>query len=190
MKRKGKSSLKKWDLHQEEGFLDSFDKNTRLERSKRLAFLNDLWGKYNREGIWFGGAAYIFFEEAKNNFIIGSFVSCILIIQSFFEETLKQNLRMGNLTTDRRINNLSFKELIELSEEKALIKPVLKDDLNRLRKLRNPYVHSRGFKTTLKVFPVVNEKNEISMEVEKEAKFAIKLVFNYIKGKYGKKMFF
>lgn len=177
--------MKKWDFHEEEKELNELDKKTLFDRCKRLEFIKKTWGrKSNYVGALFAGHAVYYFYEAKSDFINGNFVSCILIIQSFFEETLKGILSIKNFQF-----KYGFKDLIIECRKRNLISDNLMKDLNKLRNIRNPYVHNKNPMMILKFEPSYNPLYGIS-SVEEDAKFAIRVLFSFMRNDYHSEGFF
>jgi len=153
--------------------LESLDSNTlndRIERSKYLA-------KIIPPHISFicSPEMHYLLNEAIHCFINGQFVATLLLSQSFIEHWLegridKKELRKyGKSSLDSRLKAMKDKNTIHLS---------LLNKIDRLRKIRNPFVH---FKNSDYEFNLMNlafsEKIKPDDYFFKEAKDAISLVY-------------
>ncbi len=133
-----------------------------------------------------------YYEEAKLCWYNGAFVASILMVQLTFEELFRSYFRMsygvnGELRLYKekiKVDNASFNVLIEEAYLCGWIKDNGRNELHRLRRIRNPYVHTKdiGPKTRKKkidfltLFTKVYGSELIEGSAEGDAKFAITLL--------------
>ena len=130
-------------------------------------------------------------EEAKLCWYNGAFVASILMVQLTFEELFRSYFRMiygvnGELRFYKekiKVDNASFYALIEEACLCGWINNNERDELHGLRKIRNPYVHTKDItsKTRKKIdffnlFTKTHASELIEGSAEEDAKFAVTLL--------------
>lgn len=89
-----------------------------------------------------------YFEEARLCWYSGAFVACILMVQVAFEELLRDHYRValgvgGILKKGVGVDAATFSAFIERAEADGRVTKREARRLHRLRKRRNPFVHSK-----------------------------------------------
>lgn len=89
-----------------------------------------------------------YFKEARLCWYSGAFVACILMVQLAFEELLRDHYRValgvgGILKKGVAVEAATFSALIDRAEVDGLVTGKEARRLHRLRKRRNPFVHSK-----------------------------------------------
>lgn len=92
--------------------------------------------------------ATMYFEEARLCWYSGAFVACILMVQLAFEELLRDHYRValgvgGMLKRGMSVDAATFSALIERAQADGLVSEREARRLHRLRRRRNPFVHSK-----------------------------------------------
>ncbi len=120
--------------------LNKYDQDSFSSRLSRLEHLQQIFPK----GYWFAlppESAHIF-DETKMTFINGHYIACVMLAQAFIEHVLQMELeRMGH----PKIAGRSLKEIIKWFKTNKPEHKFLMDNIDRLRKFRNPFAHLRPF---------------------------------------------
>src|SRR3990172_9870270 len=164
------------------------DKHSFNGRLKRLNFLLSIktYDQFSTSSL-----ASEYFEEARLCWYTGAFVATILMIQIAFEELLRSFYRMANgvggkLCDGTMVDGASFYQLVEQARRDRIVLNNEMKLLHNLRKVRNPYVHTKDIKIgegnwrqqsnfltqELKII----SPELIGADVEHEAKNAIRLL--------------
>jgi hypothetical protein len=116
---------------------------SRPYRAERLAFLLEHFGTEERGMLFYGGiiSAHAF-DEMRLCYLNGLFISCVVVAQIVIEHTLA---RMLSLAGRDDLERVSFQKLVEEAAKERLISQDEFDALDELRRLRNPYTHSKPF---------------------------------------------
>lgn len=128
-------------------WLNDEDYKTLIARTDRLFSIATLIEESD-EGLLFHGGVLTHraFEEARWCWVNGQFIACTILCQCFVENSLRSMFGARGYSSgesDQWITHSSMKELIEKSVEIDLIDQDLAVRLNQLRKMRNPYIHTR-----------------------------------------------
>lgn len=122
-------------------WLAADEEESRPYRAERLAFLLEQFGAEERGMLFHGGVVSAqAFEEMRLCYLNGLFVSCVVVAQIVIEHTLAHILVLagrGNL------EGAGFKKLTEEALKERIISQDEFDALDELRRLRNPYTHSK-----------------------------------------------
>lgn len=121
-------------------WLEEDDRRTRPHRVERLRLLRD---ESDPEGLrlFHGGTASAgAFEEARLAYLHGLFMSCIVMVQVCVEHML-QGLFYGAGRDD--LTQVSYARLLKEARRQRLLSAEEFELFERLRQLRNPYVHYR-----------------------------------------------
>jgi hypothetical protein len=82
------------------------------------------------------------FEEAKSCFVYGNFVATIVLAASFVEHWLTSNVQTG---CHGKQAPLTLASAIRLARATDLVDPTILDRADKLRLIRNPFVHLKDF---------------------------------------------
>lgn len=119
-------------------FLQVDDERSRPFRARRLELIAREFGEPRHlllPGGWISSYA---FEEARHAYIRGMYVATVLLSQTALEHMLAGLLRLAGMD-----GRWGFQRLLQLARDKQLITGAEFDLFDRLRLLRNPYVHAR-----------------------------------------------
>lgn len=118
-------------------FLEHDDEVSRPARAQRLAFIVEEFG--GPRGVLFPGGllAITAFEEARHCYVRGLYMGTVLLTQTSLEHMLAGILHMTG-----QDGKWGFAEILTLGREEGLLSRDEFDLFNRLRRSRNPYVHS------------------------------------------------
>lgn len=118
-------------------FLEADDEASRPSRAQRLALIVGEFGE--ARGMLFPGGvvAMTAFEEARHSYVRGLYIATVLLTQTSLEHMLA-----GLLHISGRDGRWGFAEILGLAKAERLISPEEFDLFDRLRTLRNPYVHA------------------------------------------------
>ncbi len=109
-------------------------------RVDRMHLLLDHFGQ-NRDMLFFGGVIPAqAFEEMRLAYLNGLYISCVVVSQIVIEHILAGLLDLSGRTT---LEGAGFQRLTEEARAEGYISEKEFEDLIRLRRLRNPYTHSR-----------------------------------------------
>jgi hypothetical protein len=167
--------------------INDIDKKTRYGRLERLRFL--LSQEYS-EPTPVNALANEYYEEARLCWYVGAFVATIIMTQLCFEELLRSHYRVcrgvsGYLKKQIKVDNASFKELIDQAHDDAILDQDEFNALNKIRKdFRNPYVHVKDFgidndfskPNFMKQYLKIHAPDIVGSGVEDEAKEAISIL--------------
>ncbi len=165
IKRKRKTKL--------ETSLEKSDSYTYPARLERLLYIDKITPKHI-SFLYSVEMHYLHFEAIKS-FINGQFVAVLLLSQSFIEHWLEDRIEESKI---KRYGNHSLAIVIKAMKEKNSTNINLLNKIDRLRKIRNPFVH---YKPSNYEFNVMNLSipNKIMPDdvLYKEAKEAISLLY-------------
>jgi len=119
-----------------EATLDRTDKSSRPMRAARIRWLS----KAIPKNVAFGMPMETFyvFEEAKASYVYGNFVAAIVLSASFVEHWFIASLEMRGYKKEASVGLAAS---IKVARAKNLANPVLLNKVDRLRLIRNPFVH-------------------------------------------------
>ena len=126
----------------------SADMNLFKGRVKRTKFLESLYD-HETDFAPVDSIADNYLTEACRCWLNGLFISTIIMMQAAFETQLRQTYNFyfifyASKSTRKKLNDMSFYELIKFARDTKLISKIEAEKLDRLRKLRNPFVHIRN----------------------------------------------
>jgi hypothetical protein len=105
-----------------------------------MHLLLKLFGQ-NESMLFFGGVVSVqAFEEMRLAYLNGLYVSCVVVSQIVIEHILAG---LFNLSNRSDLEGAGFQKLTKEAIADGYISQREFDDLDRLRRLRNPYTHSR-----------------------------------------------
>jgi len=82
------------------------------------------------------------FEEAKSCFVYGHFVAAIILAASFIEHWMTSNLQQSG---HHKEASRGLAAAIRFARRTHLLDPIVLDQADRLRLIRNPFVHLKEF---------------------------------------------
>lgn len=153
-------------------WLSEDDKRTRLTRVARLQLLLSEYGDERTVRMFPGGpVSGLAFEEARLAFLHGLFLSCVILCQTCVEHMLAGLFRIEGRDDLDRAN---FHHLLREARNERFITAEEFGLFDRLRELRNPYVHTRapGDPTSL-MRRAVNMDTPFEDFVVEDAEYAI-----------------
>lgn len=147
-----------------QGFLED-EKNTRDERLERLREFNDIVGPTGDMLLQGGIQSQLAIHEVANSYVCGNYMAVILLAQAFIEHSLSGHFMMSG---EDKIAESSFKKIIDTALETEYLSKELYESLNKLRLIRNPYVHAKvGLKSGSLTRRMMLEKFEYPEEMAK-----------------------
>lgn len=168
--------LEKFDVSKEIKILKKWEDDSRKDRALRLQFVmsQDYVGHFLGDALFF-----YYYIEAKTSYVNGCFGACIVMCQMAIERGIKF------WYMDNSLDKKSFFDILKIAEKDKLLKKSEADKLHKLRKNRNPYVHS-DFSSGIDINYIIKEKisKELNIEitkVEKDAKESFKILMAFIK---------
>ena len=115
------------------------------------------------------------FQEAKSTFIAGHFVATVVLAAAFVEHWFASNL-IGLGFTKEAAKGLAAS--VTCARQHNLVPSVLLDKADRLRQIRNPFVHLKSFEhehnLTRRAFSVGKLPHEL---LERDAKESLNLIY-------------
>lgn len=121
--------------------LEEDEAGSRPYRARRLQLL---LSEYGPEGIrvFYGGhVSAMAFEEARQAYLHGLFLACTIMCQVCLEHMLASLFRM---TGRNDLERASFETLLLKARANRILSEEEFSLFDRLRMIRNPYVHPRG----------------------------------------------
>lgn len=114
-------------------------------RVKRTRFLESLYD-HERDFAPVDAIADNYLTEACRCWLNGMFISTIIMMQAALETQLRQTYNFFFLfytsnSTRKKLNDMNFYRLIEFAKNTKLISKTEAEKLDKLRRLRNPFVH-------------------------------------------------
>jgi len=163
-----------------EEFLKEQDDISFPYRVERLKFLVKNFGEDRNMAL--PQMAYYYVEEAKICYLNGAFVSCILIVQAAIEDILRHFCFI--VPHGYEAIEYNFKDLIDGSLAREAISKEEAESIHEVRKLRNPYVHTKNMMHSSGFLMRCKESNFEKDEwnlMKEDAEKAIVCLFNLIK---------
>ena len=154
--------------------LSRSDDSTRPDRADRIEWLAQ---HDSRPSAYAGSVDTLrLMEEARACFIGGHFVAVLVLVTSFVEHTLSDELQELGLAKD----DPPLGRLIALARDHLSLPADLLNGADRLRKLRNPFVHRRpetSRDTLTKRFR--SAKTHPATIMENDAKLALEVMYEW-----------
>lgn len=121
-------------------WLEVDERRSRPCRVERMQLLLDFFGE-NANMMFFGGVVPVqAFEEMRLTYLNGLYVSCVVISQIVIEHILAGMFELFNRPD---MEGAGFQKLTETALREGYISQEEFDGLDQLRRLRNPYTHSK-----------------------------------------------
>ena len=119
-------------------------------------------------------------RELKHSYSYGNFMATVLLAQSFIEQSLGAGFSFAG---DEKTANKGFSVLVDSARESGYITERLPNTLDKLRKIRNPYIHHIGGTAKRSYMGRFAETEFVAPEdlVVEDAKFAIRAVVDYLR---------
>jgi hypothetical protein len=123
-----------------EAALERGERKTLPERAARVRWLSDIIPKDRMFGMALETG--LVFEEAKASFVYGNFVAAIVLAASFVEHWFIASL--GDRGYEKEASQ-GLAAAINCARNNNLVDRVILDKADRLRLIRNPFVHLKSF---------------------------------------------
>jgi hypothetical protein len=121
-------------------WLETDEHGSRPYRAQRMRLLLELFGE-NANRIFFGGVVPLqAFEEMRLAYLHGLYVSCVVVSQIVIEHILAGLFEMFGR---QGMDGAGFQRLVEAALHDGFISQDEYASLDQLRRLRNPYTHSK-----------------------------------------------
>lgn len=140
-----------------EDFLADEELN-KTERINRFVEINELFGPQGDLLLTGGLQSQLALHELANSYVNGNFMAVVLLVQAFIEHSLSGEFMMHGQNS---IAEASFKKIINTALDVEIIDKELYGSLEKLRKIRNTYVHAKvGLKSGSLVKKMIDEHFE------------------------------
>jgi hypothetical protein len=145
--------------------LEADEAASRLDRATRMRLLIDLFGQ-DKGRLFFGGVVPVqAFEEMRLAYLHGLYVSCVVVSQIVIEHILAGVFDMFDRAD---LEGAGFQKLVEEACTNGYISQEESSDIDRLRRLRNPYVHSKPVAHPSSIFMRAAETRSHPVELFKQ----------------------
>lgn len=157
-------------------YLHKYDRDTYLIRLERLEWISKVFPKGS--GMLAPPETVYIFDEIKMTYLNGQHISTILLAAAFLEHWLSGRLRdRGYIREAER----GLKSIIECMRKHSLLDTFLLRKADRLRKIRNPFVHMKECDHEARIFRrALKERTDPFILLERDAREAITLVFEIV----------
>lgn len=153
--------------------LKKIDFSSFSERLERVKYLDKIIPP--NIGFLFSDEMHYLFTEAINSYINGQFVATILLSQSFIEHWLKDSIAKDKV---KKFGRTTLDTILKAMKENNSANIELLNKIDRLRKIRNPFVHSKSFDNEYNVSKLAIKQRITPDEfLIKEARDSISLLF-------------
>jgi len=155
-------------------WLERDEARSRTSRARRLRFLTKEYGGGDYR-LFYDQLAALAFEEARQVYLHGLFIACMLMCQVCVEQMLCGLL---NAAGRNELKGATYEQILRKARDQKLLSTAEFATFDRLRKWRNPYVHSRpiGSKGTL-IRRAIDSKTSPEEITARDARIAIRSVF-------------
>lgn len=162
---------KKYRRH-EKGLLQ-YDKMTFEERLERLTFISHI---YPKGLLLVGDMEFVLaFNETKDCFITGHYISTIILAQSFIEKIFFDFFMKNNL---KKQAESGLAGMIKYAEQNSLINSLLLKKVDDLRLKRNPFTHPKDWSYPHDLSKrMQRNKTQPHEQLKKDATEAIEVMF-------------
>lgn len=122
-----------------EATLEEQDKKTRVDRAGRVRWLSDTIPR----NLMFGTSleTALVFEEATASFVYGNFVAAVVLAAAFVEHWFVASLIARGYHKEA---SQGLAAAIGCARANNLVSPLILDKADRLRLIRNPFVHLKS----------------------------------------------
>jgi hypothetical protein len=123
-------------------WIDETDLQSREARAARARLVVSDSVDSEAGRLFLGGeTAMNAFEEARNAYVSGLFLACVLLCQVYVEHTLGSLFRMMGRDDAA---DAAYARMLVAARDQALLTQAEFEIFDRLRRNRNPYAHPRG----------------------------------------------
>ncbi|MBL8092305.1 MAG: hypothetical protein JNJ43_18370 [Anaerolineales bacterium] len=158
-----------------ERMLAKSDKETFASRVERLKFVDGIIGNIGMLGSM---ETVFIFREAGWAYINGAFISTIMLSQAFIERRLHDLMFEKGFESEAKHGAQS---IIKFCRKNQLVSDFLLDKFDRLRQIRNPFVHVKSsdhpFSLDQRMFTEKIQPNDL---IENDAKEALSLMYTLL----------
>lgn len=123
-----------------EEWLDNEERKCRDDRLNRLKWIIEIYPNIDISCFHGGKKSYYLFEEARYCFVYGQYISSIMLILSYIENTLS-SIFYGSGRND--LSRASTVDLLKEAKNEGLISENEFNLFDKVRKIRNPLTHFR-----------------------------------------------
>lgn len=123
-----------------EASLEKVDRDELPQRAERVRWLQRVIPRNSGYGMPF--ETYFVFEDARSSFVYGQFVATVVLAASFIEHWFSANL---SLLGYEKAGNAGLAAAVACARDYDLVPAVVLDKVDRLRLIRNPFVHLKQF---------------------------------------------
>jgi hypothetical protein len=158
-----------------ERMLAKIDKESFQRRAERLKFVESIVGDTGMIGSL---ETVFIFREAGWAYINGEFISTIMLAQALIERLFHDFMVEKGLEKEAK---RGAQAIIKYCRDNQLVNEFLLDKFDRLRQIRNPFVHSKSFDYPFSLGKrMAFEQIPVNELVEKDAKEAISLMYTLV----------
>lgn len=158
-----------------ERMLAKSDKETFASRVERLKFADGIIGNIGMLGSM---ETVFILREAGWAYINGAFISTIMLSQAFIERRLHDLMLEKGFESEAKHGARS---IIRFCRKHQLVSDYLLDKFDRLRRIRNPFVHVKSsdhpFSLDQRIFTEKIQPNDL---IENDAKEALSLMYTLL----------
>lgn len=160
-------------------WLEADDATSRPYRAERLRVLLEYLEPERMIQFHGGDMAFMAFEEARRAFVYGLFGACTILSQVCLEHSLGGLFRMAGRD---ELDRATFEVLLREGRDAGYLSDAEFALFDRLRIIRNPYVHSRAPLTrdSLQVRAMQRDKETDQLMVE-DAECAITALLRFLR---------
>lgn len=142
-----------------------------------------IWEEFGppADALLVGGIPSMFaLGEMKRSYIYGNFMATVVLAQAFVELSLGG---MYSLAGDDRVADGGLARLVARAQDDGHIQDEIAESLNKLRRMRNPYIHHAGGDGPRSYMGRLMEGDFVPPEdlVVKDADAAIRAVVDYMR---------
>lgn len=147
------------------------DSRVRSDRADRIIWM----GQFEKGYAFIGHADTVsVLQEAKDCFVSGHFIATQVLAIAFAEHVLYERLSHRGLYQKRS----SLASMVRVARQHAVLPAQLLDEIDRLREIRNPFVHREAGKRTAGLGERVQlEKRHPQRILEQDAQAALTMQF-------------
>jgi len=154
--------------------LEKSDRQSFNSRLERLKWLDSIFPK--GYSFMMPSEAFHVFEEARLAFINGEFVATLLLANAFLEQWLGNVLASEGHAKEAQ---QGLAVILRCMEEMGLLHEFISNTADRLRKIRNPFVHLKSFDHEHRLTQrVLREQIDPCSLLEEDARNAISLMLH------------
>jgi hypothetical protein len=174
----------KWPAPSKKYFEDKLMEGEHATLNYRVERYRFLWQEFGppAEMLLVGGIPAMFaLDELKRSYAYGNFMATVLLAQSFIEQSLGGSYILSGVD---EVAQKGFASLVAAARDDGQITEKLANDLDRLRRMRNPYIHNTGGTGPRSYMGRLKDADFVAPEdlVVEDAKFAIRCVVNFLRG--------